>query len=93
MAELAACVLSLCPVVPPFAGPGEDGARAFKRGDYATALRLWRPLAEQGDAYAQFNLSPSWLIGPFPDPPSSAIIRASSRAHLGNVELCQRGLL
>ena len=25
------------------AGPLEDGEAAFKRGDYATALRLWRP--------------------------------------------------
>ncbi len=29
---------------------------AFDRGDYATALREWRPLAEQGDATAQYNL-------------------------------------
>jgi uncharacterized protein len=26
---------------------------AFKRGDYAAALREWRPLAEQGHAKAQ----------------------------------------
>jgi TPR repeat protein len=25
-------------------------------GDYATALRMWRPLADQGSAIAQFNL-------------------------------------
>ena len=56
MAELAACVLSLCPVASGAAGPYEDGASAYKRGDYATTLRLWRPLAEQGDAYAQFSL-------------------------------------
>ena len=29
---------------------------AYKRGDYATALRELRPLAEQGDAEAQYNL-------------------------------------
>ncbi len=29
---------------------------AYQRGDYATALREWRALAEQGDAKAQFNL-------------------------------------
>ena len=38
------------------AGPLEDGEAAFKRGDYATALRLWRPLANQGDARAQYYL-------------------------------------
>jgi TPR repeat protein len=29
---------------------------AHHRDDYATALREWRPLAEQGDARAQFQL-------------------------------------
>jgi TPR repeat protein len=38
------------------AGPYEDGDAAYKRGDYSTALRLWRPLAEQGHAKAQNNL-------------------------------------
>ncbi len=28
----------------------DEGEAAFKRGDYATALREWRPLAEQGNA-------------------------------------------
>ncbi len=37
-------------------GPFEDGRGAYKSGDYATALRLWRPLAKQGHATAQFNL-------------------------------------
>ncbi len=35
------------------AGPSEDPFSAYERGDYATALRLLRPLAEQGDAGAQ----------------------------------------
>jgi TPR repeat protein len=38
------------------AGPFEDGFRAYQGGNYATALRLWRPLAEQGGASAQSNL-------------------------------------
>ncbi len=33
-----------------------DGVEAYNRGDYATALQEFRPLAEQGDAKAQFNL-------------------------------------
>ncbi len=28
----------------------DEGWAAYNRGDYATALREWRPLAEQGDA-------------------------------------------
>lgn len=38
------------------AGPLEDADVAIKKRDYATALRLIRPLAEQGDATAQYNL-------------------------------------
>jgi TPR repeat protein len=34
----------------------EDGAAAYNRGDYATARRLWLPLAEGGDADAQTML-------------------------------------
>ncbi len=34
----------------------DEGVAAYKRGDYATALREWRPLAEQGNANAQFFL-------------------------------------
>jgi uncharacterized protein len=45
------------------AGPFEDGGAAFARGDYATAMRLWRPLAEQGDALAQSNLGQMYSRG------------------------------
>ena len=51
-----AVVLSIvCLTVPAWADfqAGED---AYHRGDYATAQREWRPLAEQGDANAQYNL-------------------------------------
>ena len=41
---------------PVVAGPLEDGDAAYGKGDYATALRLWQPIAEQGDASAQYNL-------------------------------------
>ena len=38
------------------AGSFEDATAAHGRGDYATAMRLLRPLADQGNADAQFNL-------------------------------------
>ena len=41
---------------PLLAGPLEDADAAHNKQDYATVLRLLRPLAEQGDARAQFNL-------------------------------------
>ena len=34
----------------------EAGLDAFNEGDYTTALNTFRPLAEQGDAQAQFKL-------------------------------------
>ena len=34
----------------------DEGVAAYQRGDYAAALREWRPLAEHGDAEAQFRL-------------------------------------
>jgi TPR repeat protein len=36
-----------------FAGPWEDGMAAYNRGDYVPAIRLFRPLAEKGNAKAQ----------------------------------------
>ena len=46
-------------IVPAFSASGQDfdkGLAAAQRGDFATALREWTPLAEQGFANAQFNL-------------------------------------
>ena len=34
----------------------DEGVAAYHRGDYAAALREFRPLAEQGNAKAQYNL-------------------------------------
>ena len=39
------------------------GAEAYERFDYATALKEWRPLAEQGDAAAQYNLGLMYTKG------------------------------
>jgi TPR repeat protein len=38
------------------AGAVKQGEVAYQKGDYATALRLWLPAANQGDANAQFDL-------------------------------------
>ena len=37
----------------------QKGFDAADKGDFATALKEWKPLAEQGDADAQFNLG--WM--------------------------------
>ena len=56
-------VLSGAFVAPAAAGSFEDGLAAFKRGDYATAFQLWRPLAEQGHAIAQANVGVMYYEG------------------------------
>jgi len=52
-----------CVVSPAIAGPAEDAAAADHRGDYTTAARLWRSLADQGSAQAQFNLATLYQDG------------------------------
>ncbi|MEE8606805.1 MAG: tetratricopeptide repeat protein [Nitrospiraceae bacterium] len=41
----------------------DEGLAAYQRGDYATALREWRPLAEQGVAEAQSRLGFMYTFG------------------------------
>jgi len=41
----------------------DDGVAAAQRGDFATAIQEWRPLAEQGHAKAQTNLGVMYLRG------------------------------
>jgi uncharacterized protein len=50
---IAAILLLLSIAAPVAAGPLEDGNAAYKRGDYATAMRILRPLADQGDGMAE----------------------------------------
>ncbi len=48
---------------PAWAADFEAGAEAYLRGDYATALKELRPLAEQGDVNAQFTLGLMYTKG------------------------------
>jgi TPR repeat protein len=41
----------------------QKGLEAANRGDFATALKEWRPLAEQGGASAQYNLGVRYAKG------------------------------
>ena len=41
----------------------QKGLAAAQKGDFATALREWKPLAEQGDASAQYNLGVMYDLG------------------------------
>jgi TPR repeat protein len=43
----------LASIVAAYAGPWEDGMVAYNRGDYVPAVKLFRPLAQAGNAKAQ----------------------------------------
>lgn len=51
-----ALVLSIVCLAAPAWADFKAGEKAHHRGDYATALREWQPLAKQGQAVAQYNL-------------------------------------
>jgi len=58
-----AFVLSIACLTTPAWADYQAGIDANNRGDYATALREWRPLAEQGFTAAQFNLGQLYANG------------------------------
>jgi uncharacterized protein len=60
---IAAILLMLSFAVPVVAGPLEDSRAAYERGDFATAERLFRPLAEHGNAIAQYTLGVMYYKG------------------------------
>lgn len=39
-----------------FADDFSDGFAAYEKGDYKTAMELWKPYAKQGEPSAQYNL-------------------------------------
>ena len=41
----------------------QKGLDAYEKGDYATALKEWTPLADQGHAKAQYNLGVAYANG------------------------------
>ncbi len=41
----------------------QAGARAYNRGDYAKALKIWRPLAEKGHRQAQHHMGLMYAQG------------------------------
>lgn len=67
MNRIISCTVSLCVCAILFAGSAladfEDGRRAANDGDFQAAYAIWAPLAEQGDAQAQFGLGRMYLRG------------------------------
>jgi TPR repeat protein len=57
------------------AGPWEDGMVAYNRGDYVPAMKLFRPLAQTGNAKAQNVLGVMYHKG-------EGVARSSARAFM-----------
>lgn len=60
---LVAMVLAAMAVTPLSAQSVTAGIDAWQRADYPTAIKIWRPLAEAGNANAQFNLGQAYRLG------------------------------
>ena len=69
---------------PAQAGKVEDGLAAYNRGDYATALRLWRDAAEAGSATAQNNLGIMYDLG-------KGVTRSDKLAHFWFLKAAKQG--
>ncbi|MEA3066347.1 MAG: uncharacterized protein QOJ27_2808, partial [Sphingomonadales bacterium] len=59
---LAASAAALLLAAPAFADV-KSGVDRWMRGDYAGAVAEWRPLADKGNADAQFNLGQAYKLG------------------------------
>ncbi|MDO8437127.1 MAG: tetratricopeptide repeat protein [Nitrosomonadaceae bacterium] len=55
----AACIYCMLGVGTAIAAPIDDAAKAYSKGDYVQAFKLFRPLAAQGNANAQMLLG--WM--------------------------------
>jgi hypothetical protein len=60
---IAALVIALASSAGVFADPLEDGIVAYHNKDYAKAVELWKPLADIGDAAAQYQLGSLYAEG------------------------------
>lgn len=49
-------LLLLCAVQPAWCGEFDEIVAAINKGDYATAITLLKPMAEEGNHIAQYNL-------------------------------------
>jgi TPR repeat protein len=60
---LAAIWLMAIVAAPAIATPLQDAGNAYARGDFAIALQIWKPLADQGDSVAQKSLGRMYEAG------------------------------
>src|SRR3954466_8335467 len=60
---LAALLWTVLVAAPVSAQSVKAGIDAWQKADYAAAVAIWRPIAERGDADAQFNLGQAYRLG------------------------------
>jgi cell division septation protein DedD len=60
---LVAAALTIWAAAPLSAQTVRAGIDAWQRADYGGAVAIWRPLAEKGDADAEFNLGQAYRLG------------------------------
>lgn len=83
--RLIAAVIAACLLAPDaIAGPAEDGVIAYRKGDYAKALDLWRTAAEAGHAAAQNNLGILYDLG-------KGVPRSDKLAHFWFLKSARQG--
>ena len=63
MKKLLVCILFVLFGTQMSAQEIDKGYEAYNDGDYATALNEWKPIAEQGYAFAQYNLGIMYEYG------------------------------
>ena len=60
---LVAAGLMICAAGSVSAQSVKAGIDAWQRSDYSAAVAIWKPLAEKGDADAEFNLGQAYRLG------------------------------
>lgn len=62
----------------------DDGVVAFIKGDSATAIKIWKPLAEKGDRDAQYHLGYMFQTG-------TGVKKDNEKAHYWYTKAAQNG--
>jgi hypothetical protein len=61
--KIALMAVLMAVAAPASAQSVKAGVEAWQRADYDSAVKIWRPLAEAGDADAAFNLGQAYRLG------------------------------
>src|SRR5580704_10557314 len=74
-------------MIPAIASDEPGGLKAFRAGDYETAFKIWKPLADKGDANAQCDLGIMFQKGLGVDrDPAQAFQLFQAAANQGNAQ-------